>query len=241
MVDSREVGYSAQEHTDLVGSILAESVLKPHNIFRHVDVAGKRVIDIGCGDGAMSRKSVRKGASKVLGIDGKTDMIMIALKENAGFEKHIDYILSFIEDLKGNGSFDVAILSYLLNNAKSFDQLASQCRVAAEFLKPGGVAVVYNNNPFDTVGGDFSKYGFRKNMTGLEPGSPIFYDYWPAISDMIINYYFDSKSHEEVLSRAGFSEIEWKPLELYPGADAEFWHDYFDRDHLPVIGLVARK
>ena len=61
--DSREVLYNAKEHTNLVNSILAESRLKPYNIFRHVNVSTKRVVDLGCGDAEMSRESLRLGAS----------------------------------------------------------------------------------------------------------------------------------------------------------------------------------
>ena len=39
-----------------------------------VDLAGKRVIDIGCGDGQFTRELALCGASEVLGIDGPKPM-----------------------------------------------------------------------------------------------------------------------------------------------------------------------
>ncbi|HYD03312.1 MAG TPA: class I SAM-dependent methyltransferase [Alphaproteobacteria bacterium] len=239
--DPREVKYSAKEHTDLVNTILAETKLKPYNIFRHIDIAGRRFVDIGCGDGAISRLAADYGAEYILGIDGKPEMIQIANKLNPFYVETIDYKLGFIEDLNGRESFDVAILSYLLNNAKSFDQLLKQCEKTASYLKPGGTVVVYNSNPFDIKGGDFTKYGFRKIITGTNEGDKIIYDYRPAIDEDIINYYISPKRHEEAFTKAGFRDFKWEPLELYPGADKDFWKDYFDREHLPVIGITARK
>ena len=242
--DVREVLYDAKEHTTLVESILAESHLKPHNIFRHADVKGKWIVDIGCGDAAMSREAIRRGAKYALGIDGKREMVKEAIECNQPFNIKVPKIetrQAFIEDIHGERIFDIAILSYMLNNARSYDQLSRQCEATASFLKKGGIAIVYNSNPFDTLGGDFTKYGFRKTLTGTKEGDVIHYDYRPAITEDILNYYLTPTMHEQAFHDAGFSEFSWKPLELYPKADRVFWNDYFDRQHLPVIGMVAKK
>ncbi|MBN2458944.1 class I SAM-dependent methyltransferase [Candidatus Woesearchaeota archaeon] len=241
MADAREVGYDAQEHTGLVNTILAETKLKPYNIFRHADLRGKKIVDIGCGDGELCRTSVARGAQYAMGIDGKQDMIDIASSLNSQYEGKVEFRQGFIEDLSGDETFDVAILSYLLNNAKDFKQLTQQCRSTVSFLKPGGMAVIFNNNPFDVLGGDFTKYGFRKTLTGLRDGDPIIYDYRPAINSDIINYYLSPEKHEAAFQIAGFSEFAWKPIQSYPGADPVFWHDYFNRGNLPVIGILGRK
>jgi SAM-dependent methyltransferase len=239
--DFREVSYDAKEHTSLVGSILAESHLKPYNIFRHINITSKTVVDIGCGDGAMSREAIDRGADYVLGIDGKPEMIDIAYGLNKQYEGMISLKRAFIEDITGDESFDVAIMSYLLNNARSTRQLEMQCRKAASFLKDGGVAVIYNSNPFDMIGGDFTKYGFRKTVTGTCDGDRILFDYRPAIKDDIINYYISPKAHKDALRIAGFKEFHFEPLKLWPGSDKDFWKDYFCREHLPMIAMIARK
>jgi ubiquinone/menaquinone biosynthesis C-methylase UbiE len=238
--DSREVTYDAKEHTDLVITILAESKLKPHNIFRHADFSGKKVVDIGCGDGAMCKESVKRGADYVLGIDGKSEMINIAIKTNQKYD-NIKFKESFIEDILGDESFDIAILSYLLNNAKNYDQLLQQCKSAASFLKPSGIAIIYNSNPFDIIGGNFTKYGFKKIVTGTNDGDKIIFDYRPAITEDIINYYISPKTHEQAFADAGFSKFQWKPVELYHNANNKFWKDYFNRKNLPVITAVLKK
>lgn len=242
MVDKPEiVGYDAAQHSKLVNSIPAELELKFHNIFRHFEPKSKRIIDVGCGDGIICREAINRGAGYALGIDSYPDMINLAVQANSEYEGRIDYQKEFIENMKGDESYDVAVLSYLLNNARSLDQLISQCRGVASFLKKGGIAVVFNSNPFDTTGGDFSKYGFRKNVTGTKEGDKIIFDYRPAILDDIVNFYLSPEVHVKAFKDAGFSDFRWEPLKLMEGADEDYWREYFGREHLPVIGMVARK
>ena len=58
---------------------------------------------------------------------------------------------------------------------------------------------------------------------------------------MIINYFISPEMHETAFKMAGFSNFKWAPLELYPEADLAFWHDYFNRKDLPVIGMIVIK
>lgn len=235
------VKYRADEHADLVNTIPAETHLKFHNIFRHFNPHGQHIVDLGCGDGSVARAAVENGAQYVLGIDSRPDMIAIAQEKNIGFEDRIEYRVAFVEVLEEAGSFDTAILSYLLNNAQNYEQLLAQCRGVASCLRSGGLAVVFNNNPFDTTGGDFSQYGFKKQVRGLEAGDKVIFDYRPAISEPIINYYLSPQDHVRAFIEAGFSQFMWKPLQLYVGADEEFWKEYFSSPDLPVIGMVVKK
>ena len=235
------VDYDAEQHTNLVKSIPAETELKVYNIFRHANFREKRIVDIGCGDGNICREAINRGAKYVLGIDSNPDMIKIAVKSSESYKDKIDYIKAFIEDTKGDESFDIAILSYLLNNAISLEQLIAQCKGVASLLKKRGVAIVYNNNPFDINGGDFSKYGFSKTITGINEGDKIIFDYRPVIEKYIINFYLNPESHENAFMEAGFSKFRWEALKLMEGSDENFWKDFFNREHLPVIGMVAVK
>jgi hypothetical protein len=47
--------------------------------------------------------------------------------------------------------------------------------------------------------------------------------------------------HARGFRDAGFSHFRWEELQLYPKADQKFWKEYFDRAHLPVIGMLAIK
>lgn len=235
------VGYDAAQHAKLVNSIPAELELKFYNIFRHFEPKSKRIVDVGCGDGIICREAINRGAGYTLGIDSYPDMIDIAVKANTRYEGMINYQKAFIENIKGDESYDIAVLSYLLNNARSPDQLISQCKGVASFLKKGGIAVVFNSNPFDTTGGDFSKYGFRKNVTGTKEGDKIIFDYRPVILEDIVNFYLSPATHEKVFKNAGFSDFKWEPLKLMKDADEDYWLEYFSREHLPVIGMVAIK
>ena len=235
------IGYDAEEHAEVVSTLRAETDLKLYNIFKHFDPKGLRVVDVGCGDGIISRKLIDMGSELVLGIDSHPDMVKLAIQLSEEQEDSISYKQAFIEDCKGDESYDLAILAYLLNYAQTVENLKAKCTAVASFLKPGGKVVVFNNNPFDTVGGDFSKYGFRKKLTGLSEGAPIHFDYRPIITEDIVNFYLTPEEHIEAFKAAGFSEVRWEPLILPEGDDPSFWKEYYAREHLPVICMVAIK
>jgi SAM-dependent methyltransferase len=238
------VGYDAGQHTTVVQVLEAEGEdLKLFNLFRHIEdsVSGAKVVDLGCGAGDISRRLIDEGAELALGIDSKPEMIELASDQNGGYNDRVIFIEADVGSIKGDHKFDIAIASYLYNNAKSAEQLMNQVATTASFLRPGGIAVVFNNNPYDLVGGDFTKYGFRKTLTGTHEGTKIIYDYRPIITDDIINYYLSPMTHETAFREAGFKSFRFEPVILRPGADTVFWHDYFDRPHLPVIGMIAIK
>ncbi len=240
-MEYKTVEYDAKEHSDVVNNLPAETILKPHNIFRHFNPKGKLIVDLGCGDGSISRMAIDKGADYVLGIDSKFEMVIRAGEMNEGYKGKIHYINDFVENCGGSGKFDIAIMSYLLNNAQSANQLEKQVKAAFSFLKDGGMAIIFNNNPFDTFGGDFTKYGFRKTIAGTDDGSEIIYNYSPLMSKRIVNYFLSPEIHEQAFKTAGFSNFRWEKLELMPKADKDFWKEYFERKELPVIGIVAEK
>ena len=89
---------------------------------------GERILDVGCGDGALIRKIIERGAS-VVGIDSSTDMIDAA--KAAGLDAHwLD-----AADMRFDGEFDAAF-----SNAALHWMLDKEAVAAAFFraLKPGG-------------------------------------------------------------------------------------------------------
>jgi SAM-dependent methyltransferase len=254
MVRKAVVTYDATQHTEVVQTLAAEGDdLKLYNIFRHIDAditrgdgfwrlhEDERIADLGCGAGDISRLLVDHGAGFVLGIDSKKEMIDIAKGSNKGYHGKAIFIQADVSDIKGDESFDLAIASYLYNNARSMQQLMDQAMTTASFLRPGGRFIAFNNNPFDLIGGDFTKYGFRKKVTGTREGARIIYDYGPIITDRIINYYLSPAAHQAVFLASGFTDFRFEPVILRHVADKAYWKEYFDREHLPVIGIVATK
>jgi len=82
------------------------------DVMRHLDFRGKRFLDIGCRDGAMSFEAERLGAASVIGLDRSLPIENIAflkraLHSRARFEQHSLYELA----PESYGLFDIILLS----------------------------------------------------------------------------------------------------------------------------------
>ena len=76
------------------------------------DVAGKSILDIGCGSGVYSIELARRGARRVLGLDFSEPMLAIARRsaESAGLSGAIDFQRGeFLAHDFGAETFDVSI------------------------------------------------------------------------------------------------------------------------------------
>ena len=103
-------------------------------------VNGQRVLDIGCGDGAVSLACWRNGASSAVGCDVDPRMIARAVSEAARHRAPIDYLLADAGHLPfRDGGFDlVTIVTVLAFVAEP----AAAMREIARVLSPGGRLVI---------------------------------------------------------------------------------------------------
>jgi 2-polyprenyl-6-hydroxyphenyl methylase/3-demethylubiquinone-9 3-methyltransferase len=128
-------------------------------IDRHAPLAGKRVLDVGCGGGILSEAMAERGA-EVTGIDLSDKALKVAqlhLLESGG---HVEYRKVPVETLAQEqpGSFDVVTCMEVLEHVPD---PASQVEACARLLKPGGHAffATINRNPksflFAIVGAEY--------------------------------------------------------------------------------------
>ena len=100
-------------------------------------IAGKRVIDLGCGNGVFCFALAREGVGQAVGIDYGTDCIRHAQMlqqhlsggERCLFQTATDYQLPFAD-----ASFDFAIQNGVFHHLDHLDQALTE---AARVLKPG--------------------------------------------------------------------------------------------------------
>ncbi|GKS59639.1 hypothetical protein YTPLAS18_31660 [Nitrospira sp.] len=197
-------------------------------------LAGRKVIDIACGEGHFTRKLRQAGAGATTGIDLSCRMIELARAQEASVPLGIDYRM---EDACADGpteDFDLAAAAWLLVYARTRPELSVMCRGIARRLKPGGRFVTVMNNP-DLV--NFRRRDYRKYGCSLTVGDPIV-DGTPILwtihlddsSFDIENYYLPLDAYESALGEAGFRDVRTHAMELGPHPDGtddrEVWMDW---------------
>jgi 2-polyprenyl-6-hydroxyphenyl methylase / 3-demethylubiquinone-9 3-methyltransferase len=124
-----------------------------------VPLAGKRVLDVGCGGGILSESMAKKGAS-VKGIDLADKPLQVAALHKLESGVPVDYERISAEDLaiREPGGFDVVTCMEMLEHVPD---PASTVRACAALVKPGG-HVFYstiNRNPksylFAIIGAEY--------------------------------------------------------------------------------------
>ena len=123
-------------------------------------LAGKRVLDVGCGGGILADSMARKGAS-VLGIDLASKALRVAqLHALEAMTPNIEYREVSVESLAAEspGSFDAVTCMEMLEHVPD---PASVVRACATLVKPGGWVFFssINRNPksflFAIVGAEY--------------------------------------------------------------------------------------
>jgi 2-polyprenyl-6-hydroxyphenyl methylase / 3-demethylubiquinone-9 3-methyltransferase len=123
------------------------------------DLAGKRVLDVGCGGGILTEAMARSGA-KVTGIDLSDKALSVARLHQLESGVKVDYRLIAAEALVAEepAGFDVVTCMELLEHVPDPASLVAAC---AGLVKAGGLIVfsTINRNPkaylFAVIGGEY--------------------------------------------------------------------------------------
>ncbi|NAS14471.1 class I SAM-dependent methyltransferase [Poritiphilus flavus] len=210
------------------------------------DLSGKTVLDLACGEGFYTRQLKLRGAPAVEGVDISETMIQLARKAENQSPLGIVYHEQDVLNLKLNKKFDLITASYLLNYAKTAEELLQFGKAISDHLNPGGRFVTINSNPdykapIDTL----YKYGFTREDKSHSEGAEIIYRFFdPDGSNIeVINYHLEKSTHETALKKAGLSNIHWHNVQLSPEGKEAFGMDYWKPilETQPVIGLSCNK
>jgi len=130
----------------------------------HIDrlvggLAGKRVIDVGCGGGILA-EAMASGGARVTGIDLAEKPLKVAMLHRIESGVEVDYRLVSAEDAGASepGSYDVVTCMEMLEHVPD---PASTVRACAQLVKPGGWTffATINRNPksflFAIVGAEY--------------------------------------------------------------------------------------
>ena len=135
------------------------------------DLAGKRVLDLGCGYGHNCIDFVRRGAAEVVGVDLSERMLAVAKTESA--HERIRYHRISMTDIGVlEGQFDLIYSSLAFHY---IEDLAALMRLVSQKLARGGVLLFSQEHPIVTATVDGGGH-FNKNEAG-ERVSYTFSDY----------------------------------------------------------------
>jgi 2-polyprenyl-3-methyl-5-hydroxy-6-metoxy-1,4-benzoquinol methylase len=107
--------------------------LMPRMLARVGDVAGKRVLDLGCGEGGYSRELHRRGAS-VIGIDGSERLIEVARQRSPAAVVFLCTNAAALDDVE-TGSIDVIVAAMSLMDVEDYPSAIGE---ANRVLRRGG-------------------------------------------------------------------------------------------------------
>lgn len=99
-------------------------------------LAGKRILDVGCGGGILSESLARLGADMV-GIDPATNNIAVATRHAQGAGLAIGYRATTVETLAATGeSFDAVLIMEVIEHVRD---VTGFVRDAGAMVRPGGL------------------------------------------------------------------------------------------------------
>ena len=208
-------------------------------------VEGKTVMDMACGDGYYTRLLKRAGAAEVTGIDISAEMIRLAEEAEARRPLGCKYIQQDVAALEPTGSVDVVVAMYLLNYARTREQLCQLCRVCHGALRPGGRFVGFNDNirvpPVGSV--SWKKYGLEKACAGGPvEGSVVLYTVTNNDGSrfQFENFFLTPETYRSAFREAGFKDFEWLEVALHPAQRGNrFWDEFLSNP--PVIPFSASR
>ncbi len=239
---------------DRIGADYQESKLLPfrlyveeHSTFGLLpDLSGRSVVDLACGEGIYSRKLLRRGAARVVGVDISPEMIALARREEEAAPLGVEYVCSDVATVELGERFDVALCCFLFNYARSRTELRALVQSVARLVKPGGLVVGCNDYP-DNPPAHYERYrdyGFVK-LGGEDPeeGDTIRYRFFnpDGTAFELDNYYLPTEAYRSEFAGAGFTSFDWVLPQVAPEGlaafEAGFWDDYVESP--PIVSFLA--
>ena len=124
------------------------------------DLAGKAVLDFGCGHGALSLDLARHGAKKVLGIDLSDQRVRFCNEKTAprGPAGVLEFRMQDVTTIAGEGLFDLCVSKDVLEHVEPLEPVLA---AMARLVKPGG-ALRFGFSPlYFSPFGDHGELGTR--------------------------------------------------------------------------------
>jgi SAM-dependent methyltransferase len=177
---------------------------------------GERILDVGCGEGTLTRRIVERGAT-VLGVDNSREMVEAARASG------IDALLLDAADMQFFAEFDAAFSNATLHWVLAKEQAA---RAIFRALKAGG-----------RFAGEMGGEGNLASLREALDEEMIIRGYAPPVEAS--NWYASPEEFASVYEAAGFAEIDARLIERPTPVDHGIaaWVTTFRRGWLDRAGV----
>jgi SAM-dependent methyltransferase len=219
---------------DVIGELYERAKLIPVGLAEQATIdsalpplAGRSVLDVGCGTGFYARKFKRAGADAVTGVDSSGEMVAYARRVEENDPLGISYEVHGAEALPKLGTFDVVTSIWLLGYAEGEAALDGMLATLVANLAPGGTFLALVPNPdLDWDGLDIlPRYGLTAHKTGPSAGRQgyaVHIDGEPPID--FEGFSWPPGVIEPALERAGLTDVRRHPAVAGNTGDGpDFW------------------
>lgn len=171
-----------------------------------VDFKGKRVLDLGCGNGRLFDFLYSKGISEYYGFDQSEELIKIAKKR---YPKGMFKVGNMLDTGYKDNDFDIVLCLATLHHIPSKNLREAALKESFRILKPGGLLITTNWYFWNK-----RKYLLMILKSLLKNKLPLgdFFMPWKVgAGDTITERYFHAWTKREtkrLLKRSGFSKIK---------------------------------
>jgi SAM-dependent methyltransferase len=183
------------------------------------DVAGKDVVELGCGTAYVGAWLKKLGASRVVGVDPTPAQLETARRCNERFGLGLEFVEAFAEDVPlPDASFDVAVSEY---GASIWADPARWVPEAARLLRPGGELVFLRNSTLAILCSPDEDLPTTETLQRPQFGMYRFE--WP---DSGVEYHLSHGDWIRLLRGNGFEILDLIEIQAPAGAETHERYDY---------------
>jgi SAM-dependent methyltransferase len=187
------------------------------------DVAGKDVVELGCGTAYFGAWLKKRGAARVVGVDPTPAQLETAWRCNEKFGLGLEFVEAFGEDVPlSDAIFDVAVSEY---GASIWADPYKWIPEAARLLRPGGELVFLRNSTLVILCSPDEDVPAAETLQRPQFGMHRFQ--WPGEG---IEYHLSHGDWIRLLRANGFEILDLIEIQAPAGVETHTYYDYVSAD-----------
>jgi ubiquinone/menaquinone biosynthesis C-methylase UbiE len=212
------------------------------------DLSDKRVLDMACGDGWLTRQLV---AADVQGVDISEKMIADAKKKGP---PDLKFQVADGKTFSLDEPVDVVVSNWYLVNAQNEEELEEMIAGMARCLQSGGRMISLGLDPgvferIPTERADYSQYGFQARLPNRDDIAEGEAAHMVVFNDEgndfeVDNYFYTRNTYERILGKY-FDQIQWHGIQLSPSStdvdEGDFWQLFLDKPLMTIVEATKLK